>query len=41
LDYYGQPNTLNSPVDAIAAGKTANVLFAGLASGTVGLNECV
>jgi uncharacterized protein (TIGR03437 family) len=32
-------NTPNSPIDSIAGGKTANVLFAGLAPGTVGLYE--
>jgi hypothetical protein len=32
-------NTPNSPVDAIAGGKTANVLSAGLKEGTVGIYE--
>jgi hypothetical protein len=32
-------NAPNSPVDAIAGGKTANVLFAGMKTGAVGLYE--
>jgi uncharacterized protein (TIGR03437 family) len=32
-------NNVNSPVDAIAGGKTANVFFAGLKPGTVGVYE--
>jgi uncharacterized protein (TIGR03437 family) len=34
-------NTPNAPLDSIAGGKTANVLFAGLAPGTVGLYEVI
>jgi hypothetical protein len=40
---YGGPveNQPNSPIDAIAGGKTANVLFAGLKQGTVGMYELI
>jgi hypothetical protein len=37
--YRGPFNTVNSPVDSIAGGKTANVLYAGAKEGTVGMYE--
>jgi hypothetical protein len=37
--YRGPANSVTSPVDAIAGGKTANVLFAGLKEGAIGVYE--
>lgn len=40
--YYGPAlNAPNSPVDAIAGGKTANVLYAGMKPGAVGVYELI
>ena len=37
--YYGGPNQPINFVSSLAGGKTANVLYAGLATGTIGVYE--